>query len=80
MINIIGGLCIGCIMNQMPIADAVSKYTILTIGDGLASQLPSLLMSIAAGVFMTRSSAANSLGTDVTSQIVSKPNAHLVEL
>lgn len=75
LINIIGGLCIGCIMNQMPIADAVSKYTILTIGDGLASQLPSLLMSIAAGVFMTRSSAANSLGTDVTSQIVSKPNA-----
>lgn len=47
----------------------------LTIGDGLASQVPSLLMSIAAGVFMTRSSAANSLGTDVTGQIVSKPNA-----
>ncbi|CCY24940.1 flagellar biosynthesis protein FlhA [Brachyspira sp. CAG:484] len=75
LINIIGGLCIGCLMNQMPIADAVSKYTILTIGDGLASQVPSLLMSIAAGVFMTRSSAANSLGTDVTGQIVSKPNA-----
>ena len=75
LINIIGGLCIGCLMNQMPVADAVSKYTILTIGDGLASQLPSLLMSIAAGVFMTRSSAANSLGSDVTGQIVSKPNA-----
>lgn len=75
LINIIGGLCVGCLMNQMPIADAVSKYTILTIGDGLASQLPSLLMSIAAGVFMTRSSAANSLGTDVTAQIKSKPNA-----
>ncbi len=75
LINIIGGLCIGCLMNQMPIADAVSKYTILTIGDGLASQLPSLLMSIAAGIFMTRSSAANSLGTDVTGQIVNKPNA-----
>lgn len=44
LINIIGGLCIGCLMNQMPVADAVSKYTILTIGDGLASQLPSLLM------------------------------------
>ena len=75
LINIIGGLCIGCLMNQMPVADAVSKYTILTIGDGLASQLPSLLMSIAAGIFMTRSSAANSLGTDVTAQVVSKPNA-----
>ena len=75
LINIIGGLCIGCLMNQMPIADAVSKYTTLTIGDGLAAQVPSLLMSIAAGVFMTRSSAANSLGTDVTAQIMSKPNA-----
>ena len=75
LINIIGGLCIGCIMNQMPIADAISKYTILTIGDGLASQVPSLLMSIAAGIFMTRSSAANSLGTDVTGQIISKPYA-----
>ena len=75
LINIIGGLCVGCLMNQMPIADAVSRYTILTIGDGLASQLPSLLMSIAAGIFMTRASAANSLGTDFTAQIKSKPNA-----
>ncbi len=75
LINIIGGLCVGCLMNQMPIADAVNKYTILTIGDGLASQVPSLLMSIAAGIFMTRASAANSLGADFTSEIRSKPNA-----
>ena len=75
LINIIGGLCIGCLMNQMPLADAVSKYTTLTIGDGLASQVPSLLMSIAAGIFMTRSSAADSLGIDVTGQIISKPQA-----
>ena len=76
LINIIGGLCVGCIMNQMAIGDAVSKYTVLTIGDGLASQVPSLLMSIAAGIFMTRASAASpSLGTDVTAQITSKPYA-----
>ena len=49
VINIIGGLIIGVAMNQMPIADAVNKYTVLTIGDGLSSQLPSLLMSIASG-------------------------------
>ena len=74
LINIIGGLCIGCLMNQMPIADAVNKYTVLTIGDGLASQLPSLLMSIAAGIVMTRASAGNnSLGGDLTNQIMSKP-------
>ena len=59
LINIVGGLCIGCLVNQMPIADAVGKYTVLTIGDGLASQLPSLLMSIAAGIVMTRASAGN---------------------
>ena len=74
IINIVGGLCVGCLMNQMQIADAISKYTILTIGDGLSSQLPSLLMSIAAGIFMTRASGANSLGSDLVVQITSKPN------
>ena len=74
IINIVGGLCVGCLMNQMPPADAVAKYTILTIGDGLSSQLPSLLMSIAAGIFMTRASGANSLGSDLVVQITSKPN------
>lgn len=74
VINIIGGLCIGVMMNGMPIADAVSKYTILTIGDGLAAQVPSLLMAISAGIIMTRSSAASSsLGTDLTNQVMSKP-------
>ena len=76
LINIIGGLTIGCLMNQMPIADAVDRYTKLTIGDGLASQVPSLLMSIAAGIFMTRSSAqSSSLGADFTGQIMTKPYA-----
>ncbi|MCD8024765.1 MAG: flagellar biosynthesis protein FlhA [Candidatus Gastranaerophilales bacterium] len=76
VINIIGGLIIGVVMNQMPLADAVSKYTILTIGDGLSSQLPSLLMSIASGIVMTRSTgAATSLGKDVSLQILSKPQA-----
>ena len=74
LINIIGGLIIGCMMNQMPPADAIGKYTILTIGDGLSSQLPSLLMSIAAGIIMTRASAGNtSLGGDLTNQIMAKP-------
>ena len=74
LINIIGGLVIGCFMNQMPPADAVGKYTILTIGDGLSAQLPSLLMSISAGIVMTRASAGNmSLGGDLTNQIMAKP-------
>lgn len=74
IINIIGGLCIGSLMNGMPIIDAVQKYTVLTIGDGLAAQIPSLLMAISAGILMTRSSAASSsLGSDLTNQIMSKP-------
>ena len=74
IINIIGGLCIGMLQQGMPAADAVAKYTILTIGDGLSSQVPSLLMAISAGIVMTRASAASpSLATDVAGQILSKP-------
>ena len=74
LINIIGGLIIGCLMQQMPAADAVSKYTVLTIGDGLCAQVPSLLMSIAAGIVMTRSTGgSSSLAKDLTAQIASKP-------
>ncbi len=76
VINILGGLIIGVGMNQMPMADAVSKYTVLTIGDGLCSQVPSLLMSISSGIVMTRSTAAStSLGKDVSAQILSKPQS-----
>ncbi len=74
IINIVGGLCIGVLQQGLPVADAVSKYTILTIGDGLSSQVPSLLMAISAGIVMTRASAASpSLATDVAGQILSKP-------
>ncbi len=74
IINIVGGLCIGILQNGMPAADAVSKYTVLTIGDGLAAQVPSLLMAVAAGIVMTRSSATSaSLGKDLSSQILNKP-------
>ena len=74
VINIVGGLLIGVIQQQMPLADAVQKYTVLTIGDGLASQLPSLLMSIAAGIVMTRSTGGStSLAKDLMGQIASKP-------
>ena len=74
VINIIGGLCIGTLMNGMPAADAVQKYTILTIGDGLCAQIPSLLMALAAGIIMTRSTGgSNSLGSDLATQIMHKP-------
>jgi flagellar biosynthesis protein FlhA len=74
IINIIGGLCIGMFVNGMAIEDAVAKYTVLTIGDGLSQQLPSLLMAISSGIVMTRSTSdGTSLGKDVASQLMNKP-------
>ncbi len=74
IINIIGGLAVGVLQMGMPAADAVQKYTVLTVGDGLAAQVPSLLMSISAGIVMTRSSATgSSLGFDLSTQILNKP-------
>ena len=76
IINIIGGLAIGVLMNGLQPGEAVEKYTILTIGDGLAAQLPSLLMAVASGIVMTRSTAAGgSLGGDLSGQILTKSNS-----
>lgn len=74
IINIIGGLCIGMLMNGLAIEEAINKYTVLTIGDGLASQLPSLLMAISSGIVMTRSTSdGTSLGKEVAGQLMNKP-------
>ncbi len=76
IINIVGGLTIGVLQQGMQAADAVQKYTVLTVGDGLAAQLPSLLMAVAAGIIMTRSTAAGgSLGGDLAGQILNKPSS-----
>ncbi len=76
LINIIGGLTIGILMNGLQPGEAVQKYTVLTVGDGLAAQLPSLLMAVSAGIVMTRSTAAGgSLGGDLAGQILSKPSS-----
>ncbi len=74
IINILGGLAVGMLMMGLSLADAVGTFTILTIGDGLAAQLPSLLMAISSGIVMTRSTAASSsLGRDLAAQIMNKP-------
>ncbi len=76
LINIIGGLIIGILLNGMAPADAVSKYTILTIGDGLAAQVPSLLMAISSGIVMTRATGGGvALGSDLAIEILSKPTS-----
>ncbi len=76
VINIIGGLTIGMLMMQMEFADAVDTFTKLTIGDGLAAQIPSLLMAVASGITMTRTTASDrSLARDIFAQVLNKPNS-----
>lgn len=76
VINIIGGLAVGMLMMGMTIADAVETFTKLTIGDGLAAQIPSLLMAVAAGITLTRTTASDkSLARDMFAQILNKPNS-----
>jgi type III secretion protein V len=78
LINIIGGLIIGVAMHGMSVADAVQTYSVLTIGQGLVSQIPALLISISAGMVVTRiaSEAPDSnLGRDITGQLLAQPRA-----
>jgi type III secretion protein V len=78
VINIVGGLIIGVVLNGMPAADAVQTYSILTIGDGLVSQLPALLISISAGMVVTRVASeddSTNLGSDIAAQIIAQPKA-----
>jgi len=74
-INILGGFAIGVAQKNMSITDALSTYTILTIGDGLVSQIPSLLISVSAGFVVTRSASADKLDIELGSQIGGKPTA-----
>jgi flagellar biosynthesis protein FlhA len=71
IINIIGGLIIG-MMKGMPLADAAQNYTILTVGDGLVSQIPALVISTAAGLLVSRGGADGKLGGDLYKLLSSK--------
>ncbi len=74
-VNIIGGLVIGVVQKGMDINNALSVYTILTIGEGLVAQIPALLTSTAAGIIVTRAASESNLGSDVVSQIFTQPRA-----
>ena len=68
-VNIVGGLIIGVLQQRMPIGRALTTYTSLTVGDGLISQIPSLLTSIAAGLVTTRAATGGALGQTVVHQL-----------
>ncbi|MDL1909794.1 flagellar biosynthesis protein FlhA [Chloroflexi bacterium CFX6] len=69
LVNILGGFVIGVVQRGMPLTTALQTYVLLTIGAGLAVQVPSLLVSAAAGLIVTRSTSETSLGTEVSNQI-----------
>lgn len=75
IINIVGGLIIGMVQRGMTLSEAVSIYTILTIGDGLVVQIPALLISTATGIVVTKSASEHSLGKDVGNQLFQHPKA-----
>jgi len=75
VVNVIGGILIGFFQRDMPIADALQTYTILSIGDGLVSQIPAIIVSIAAGILVTRSSEESNLGEFVGRQLTIHPRA-----
>jgi flagellar biosynthesis protein FlhA len=72
-INIVGGLLIGVFQFDMPLAEAAKRFTILTVGDGLVTAIPSLLISVAGGIITTRAAAESNLGEDVVRQLFKNP-------
>ena len=75
VINLVGGMVIGVVQHHMPVGEAVSTYSLLTVGDGLVTQIPALLVSISAGLIITRAAGADDLGSDVTAQFARQHRA-----
>ena len=78
LINIIAGLIVGVMQMGMGWGEAMSRFTLLTIGDGIATQLPALIISIATGIIVTRSSADRELSAEVFSQLASVPRIPVI--
>ncbi|MGH9488483.1 MAG: flagellar biosynthesis protein FlhA [Terriglobales bacterium] len=74
-INIIAGFLIGVLQQHMAFTEALKTYTILTVGDGLVTLIPSLLVSVAGAIVITRASSDHSLGTDLGLQLLARPRA-----
>jgi len=73
VINVIGGLIVGMAQHDLAFGDAVKTYTLLAIGDGLVAQIPSLIISIAAGMVVSRVASDKDVGTQVVGQLFAKP-------
>ena len=75
LINVFGGLGIGMVQHNLEFGDAMQKYTLLTIGDGLAAQIPGLLLSVASAILVTRVNSAQDMSSQMMSQMFTSPKA-----
>jgi flagellar biosynthesis protein FlhA len=73
VINVVGGLLVGLIQHDMAFADALKNYTLLAIGDGLVAQIPSLIISVAAGIVVSRVASDKDIGTQLVGELFAKP-------
>ena len=78
VVNIVGGFIIGVVQRGMSFTDALQNYTLLTVGDGLVSQIPALIVSTAAGMIVTRSASGTALDRELRTQLFGKPKALLI--
>ena len=78
LINILGGLAIGVLRMHMPVAEALHRYALLTVGDGLVTQIPALLISTATGLVVTRAASEQNMGGDILAQLIAQPRAVLI--
>ncbi|WP_286946689.1 flagellar biosynthesis protein FlhA [Acetobacterium sp. UBA5834] len=78
VINLVGGMIIGMLQGGMPLEEVVSVYTIATVGDGLVSQIPGLMISVATAMIVTRAASENNLNVDVRNQFLSQPQVLVI--
>ena len=77
-INLVGGIAVGMLQHHLSFSDATHHYSLLTVGDGLAAQIPALLISVATGIIVTRSGSERDLGSEIAGQILGQKKAPLV--
>lgn len=78
MINIIAGFLIGALTMGFTLVESIQRFTLLTVGDGLVSQLPALMISVATGIVVTRAASDSNLGTDVVNQLFAQSRVQLI--
>jgi flagellar biosynthesis protein FlhA len=77
-INLVGGIVVGMLQHGLGFGEATQHYSLLTVGDGLAAQIPALLISVATGIIVTRAASDRDLGSDIAGQILKQRKAPLV--